>query len=167
MATYIPHVNKLKENLVTDLSQWNEEEDASNIVLTFGPTGPCPGPLQTLPSSQGVLCDCTSPSGQHSGIGSPRILFLSNPEPTSRLVWILFCILFSQLLLPSSPSLDPRDQNFSPLPSISGTLLGASPQLSQRSILLLPLRNKSRRVRGWAMSHRFLYTGSSSPSPKL
>lgn len=109
MATYIPHVNKLKENLVTDLSQWNEEEDTSNIVLTFGPTGPCPGPLQTLPSSQGVLCYCTSPSGQHSGIGSPRILFLSNPEPTSRLVWILFCILFSQLLLPSSSSLDPRD----------------------------------------------------------
>lgn len=70
MATYIPHVNKLKENLVTDLSQWNEEEDTSNIVLTFGPTGPCPGPLQTLPSSQGVLCYCTSPLDNTQELGA-------------------------------------------------------------------------------------------------
>lgn len=109
MATYIPHVSKLKENLVTDLSQWNEKEDASNIVLTFGPMGPCPGLLQTLPSSQGILCYCTSPSKQHSGTWGPRIFFVSNPKLTSTPIWIFFCIFFSQLLLPSCPSLDSRD----------------------------------------------------------
>lgn len=82
----------------------------ATLSLHLGQWGPALAPSRLFPpSSQGVLCYCTSPSRQHSETWGPRILFLSNPEPTSRPVWILFCIFFSQLLLPSCPSLDPRD----------------------------------------------------------